>query len=381
MFTSPSVGRRSGRALFSAAVVIPIALGGVLAGTTQAQAAAGAPPGWTVVQTAVMPRTHTVTVALIAPQGTEPSFTVDDARASVTAAADYLAAETDGALTLASGGVDDWRRMPDDTPCSWSGALQDFASSQNGWTWGDRKHLTVMVPTGDPCPNWANGHQGDWFGSGGRTFQPGTDADTLVHELGHNMSLPHAFSIQCAAAWDFSTLGAGVPAGCDRQEYGNQLDVMGGAWWMFAPFASPQLDRLGMLPKRYEPQCGKARRITMNATGQGAAGRTAVSWLDPADPNARYWVDFRAVRDAQKYKYLIDSPWAFAPSRAGLQILRTDPNITFGTTVLARPGDTSDLRQLTAVNEKVSLHGGASVRLVSVAADGASGVVEVSVPC
>ncbi|OOB92048.1 hypothetical protein B0T42_02145 [Rathayibacter sp. VKM Ac-2630] len=318
-------------------------------------------------------------MALVAPQGTTPSFDTALARQSVESAGTFLSRETNGAVTVQVDRVVDWMYVDNDTPCSWAGTLQDWVQPRIGWQGGPGKHLVVMVPPGDPCPDWANGEQNWAVDAGGRSFVPGTDPSAVAHELGHNMSMFHSSSIGCDGGWDFSTLGAGVPANCYRTEYGNRLDVMGGAW-TFNPFPAATLDRIGMLPRRYEPTCGAVRTLNATSVGAAAQAREAISFADPRDPAARYWVDFRAQADANIYNYLHGTGLAFKPNRDGVQITRNDPNQWDAPTVLSRPYDGDDHRQLTAVNERVTLGGGAWVEYKGTASNG-EGVIDVFVPC
>jgi hypothetical protein len=343
------------------------------------RSAATAEPGWNVVERQVQPHTARVTVALVAPPGTQPNFSRNDAVWASNAAETFLERETGGKVDVIVEQVTDWMFPTDTSPCSWVGVWQDFAAQQLGWQGGAGRHLTVMVPSGDPCPGWANGEQGWGISAGGRTFQPGFDPSTLVHEWGHNMSQFHSASIGCDEGWDFSTLGAGVPENCWRTEYGNRLDVMGGAW-TFNPYPSPTLDRIGMLPRRYEPSCGSVRTMNVTSVGAGAENRESISFADPRDPNARYWVDFRARADANIYNYMHGSQWAFKPNRDGVQIMRNDPNVWGAPVVLSRPYDGDDHRQLTGVNERVTLGSGAWVEYKG-NTSGGEGIVDVFVPC
>ena len=91
-----------------------------------------APVGFDVVTRDVQPHTARVTIALVAPPGTQPNFSRDDAIASANAAAEFLARETDGALTVEIEQVTDWMSAPNDAPCSWESVWQDFAAHIRG---------------------------------------------------------------------------------------------------------------------------------------------------------------------------------------------------------------------------------------------------------
>jgi len=335
-------------------------LAGLLASPPAVADASTPPAGFDVIARDVLPHTARVTVALVAPPGTHPNFSRDDAVASANAAAEFLERETDGKLTVEIEQVTEWMPAPNDAPCSWESVWQDFAAQQLGWERGNGRHLTVMVPSGDPCPGWANGEQGWSVDAGGRTFQPGPDASTLAHEWGHNMSQAHAFSTACGSSWDFRAENGRTPEECDRQEYGNRLDNMGGSWTL-TPFSSPSLDRLGMLPTQLVPRCDATAVATVASAAAGARERGAISWESSAEPGVRYWVDYRDGDASAKYASLHVSEWAFTPGSSGLQILRTDPETPFGATVLERPGDASDWAQLVRADEAVTLTDGTRV--------------------
>lgn len=337
-----------------------LVLAGLLVAPPAVAEIADAPAGFDVVTRDVQPHTARVTIALVAPPGTQPNFSRDDAVASANAAAEFLSRETDGALTVEIEQVTDWMAAPNDAPCSWESVWRNFAAQQLGWERGNGRHLTVMVPYGDPCPGWANGEQGWSVDAGGRTFQPGPDASTLAHEWGHNMSQAHAFSTACTDTWDFRAVDGRTPADCDRQEYGNRLDNMGGSWTL-TPFSSPSLDRLGLLPTRFVPRCDTTATATVASVAAGARDRGAISWESSVEPGVRYWVDYRDGGASAKYAPLHVSGWAFTPGSSGLQILRTDPEVPFGATVLERPGDASDWAQLVRADEAVTLADGTRV--------------------
>lgn len=328
-------------------------------------AAEDAPAGWKVVERSVLTRTAEVTIAMVVPKGSTPSFDKAAAEQSLREVAAYYRGQTDGRMTIRHERTYDWMWSDTDTPCSWTGDLHQWASRKTGWWGGEGRHLVLMVPTNGSCPNWANGEQNWWVGAGGRTFQPGTSPELLMHELGHNFSLPHASSVQCDDTWDFSTrhTGADLPERCQRDEYGNMQDFMGGSWNLVEPINSAYLDKMQMLPRYYEPQCGAERRLTTTAIDDGAATRRVVSWTHPADPGVRYWADYR-------------SGW-----RAGVQVLRNDPQYGPGVTVLSRPSDTSDRRQLLKAGEQVALGGGVRLRLERIAADQRTADLSVFVPC
>ena len=354
------------RSRWAVSVGVALTLAGLLAPaaataspTIVPAALSAAPAGFDIVSQDVAPHTATVTVALVAPPGTTPNFSRDDAQRAAEQAAEYLRIETDGKVTVEIAQVTDWMFPTTESPCSWNGVWQDFAAAQLGWEPGPGRHLSVMVPEGAPCPDWANGDQGWSLTAGGRTFQPGFDSSTLAHEWGHNMSMAHAFSTACPT-WDFRATDGRTPGECERKEYGNRLDTLGGAWTL-TPLSSPSLDRIGVLPQKLVPRCGAPVTATTGSAADGAAGRGTITWESTVEPGVRYWVDYRDANASAKYAYLHVGYWAFTPGTSGLQILRTDPEVPFGATVLERPGDSSDGAQLVNAGERVTLTDGTVV--------------------
>ncbi|WP_285137501.1 hypothetical protein [Microbacterium sp. lyk4-40-TSB-66] len=324
-----------------------------------ANAATNAAPGFELVEKTVQPHSAVMTIALVAPPGTTPNFSREEAVRSADQAAQFLNADTDGELTVEIAQVSDWIFPTEEAPCSWTGVWLDAAANALGWQPGPGKHLTVMVPGGEPCPGWANGDQGASLTSGGRTFQPGTDSSTLVHEWGHNMSQAHAFSTACPT-WDFVATNGRTPAGCERKEYGNALDVMGDSW-VLTPFPSPALERIGMLPRRLTPACDAESTTTVDSVAAGAANRDAITWESSSEPGVRYWVDYHDGNQRGKYSYLYPGQSPVPPGVSGLQLLRTDPEVPIGTTVLERPGDPTPDAQLVRAGEAVTLTDGTVV--------------------
>lgn len=320
-------------------------------------------------------RDHLVTIALVAPAGTEPSFDADEARRSLELVDQFYDRETDGAIRFVLEEVQDWQHVDEPIDCTDTGGLHEWVRQKTGWQPGPARHLVIMVPPGEPCPGWANGEQPGDPDDGGGTFQPGPDPYFLAHELGHNLSLPHAFSIRCETGWDYP---AGVD--CPRDEYGNRTDMMGGAW-SFLPLSSPTLARLGVLRNVREPRCGDARTAVLDSLGAGPAGARTLTWTDPENPDARYWVQYSDRADSPSDSGASASSWEVERAVSGVQILRSNPDQPYGGDLLERPGDPTEANEFVRAGETVALNSAMTVHVDEIDEAARRATVTVSVPC
>ena len=364
-------------AVLSAVLAISAA---VLAGASPAVASpvrAEAGPGFVDVDVPARAdiRDHRVTIALLAPQGSEPSFAADEARRSLELVDEFYDRETNGAIRFELEQLLDWQSVDQPIGCSDTAGLHQWLRERIGWQGGAARHLVIMVPPGDPCPTWANGEQPGDPDDGGGTFQPGPDPYLLAHELGHNLSLAHASSIRCDTSWDYP---AGVE--CPRDEYGNRTDMMGGAW-SFLPLSSPTLARLGVLPNVREPVCGDARTAVLDSLGAGTPASRTLTWTDPENPDARYWVQYSDASDPVSGDGAWPSPWQAERTVSGVQILRSNPAQPYGGDLLERPGDTTEANEFVTAGETVALNSGMTVRVDEIDEIAHRATVTVTVPC
>ncbi|NQX03388.1 hypothetical protein HQQ82_01080 [Rathayibacter sp. VKM Ac-2856] len=315
---------------------------------------------------------HQVTIALVAPQGTTPSFAAEEARRSLELVDRFYDRETGGAVRFELERLIDWQVVDEPIGCSNTGGLHDWIARKTGWQPGPARHLVAMVPPGDPCPIWANGEQPGDPDDGGRTFQGGPDAILLAHELGHTLSLRHAASVSCDTTWD-------VPAGasCAREEYGNKTDLMGDSWY-FTPLSAPTLAQLGLLTGTRQPVCGAPRTAVLDTLGAGPGAPRALTWTDPQDAGIRYWAQYNDAADPSVDGGSYVSPWQTPREVSGVQILRS----TGGSPeLLQRPGDGSNGNEFALAGETVPLNTGMSLRVDAIDRTARTATVTVTVPC
>lgn len=86
-------------------------------------------------------------------------------------------------------------------------------------------HVVVLYPGFTGC-NW-----GGRAGLPGATVAASPEIEILVHELGHNIGLDHARTLDCAASDGWPT---SLGTRCGGQEYGDIFDVMGATFGSFS---------------------------------------------------------------------------------------------------------------------------------------------------
>ena len=219
-------------------------------------------------------------------------------------AGDYWVTESDGVVS----GVDvgEPRRFVSTVGASNAGCgLADSAATQQVWDEADDlfpgvdftagpDHLVVVLP--DECQLWGAlgmGTVGRSLASGGKVLvhaEPDSRLGTLVHELGHNVSLHHARARSCWSA---------QPTSCSSYEYGDLYDPMG--YGIGAPTAlnSAHRDVLGLMDAG-EAQtvalADGATTLTLSARlvpRSASDGRRTLAVVDPQTLD-RYYVDYRS---------------------------------------------------------------------------------------
>ena len=364
------------------AAVAAVALAGI-ALPAQAPAAAHADAAYTLEPAA--PRftaaTEEVTIVLVAPQGITPDFSRDDVITSMSQVDAYYAHETDGAIRVHVASITDWI-TPDDASvrCDDFDSVNRFALQESGFTPAANAHIMAVTPSSDGCLPTSNASEGQDVNEGGVVFMSKNDPATMAHELGHNMSLYHASSVQCST-WDLDA-SQGLPADCNRDEYGDDSDLMGVTPRTLVPFSAGTLDRLGLISNRVVPSCGDTRRIDLQTMSAGFDAQRIVSWADPVDPSVHYFVQYRDAVDGDEYLSVYPSPSRdYDVPASGVQISRTDPLHPEAASTLVRPDDGSSTHQRLVVGEVVPLQHDMSVSVVAMDEDAHVATVDVTVPC
>nr|WP_228495148.1 zinc-dependent metalloprotease family protein [Clavibacter sp. VKM Ac-2873] len=293
----------------------------------------------------------------------------------------YYAHETDGAIRVHVASITDWI-TPDDASvrCDDFDSVNAFALRESGFTPAANAHLMAVTPSANGCLPTSNASEGADVNEGGIVFMSKDDPATFAHELGHNMSLYHASSVQCPT-WDLDA-SQGVPADCHRDEYGDDSDLMGVTPRTLVPFSAGTLDRLGLISHRVVPACGGARRIELQTMSAGFDAQRIVSWADPVDPSVQYFLQYRDAVDGDEYMSVYPSPSRdYDVPASGVQISRTDPLHPEAASTLVRPDDGSSAHQRLAAGDVVPLQHGMSVSVVAMDEDAHVATVDVSVPC
>lgn len=163
------------------------------------------------------------------------------------------------------------------------------AAGLSTWT----TNITVILPENRLC-RW-----------GGLGYMPGfttwinvIDLMIIIHELGHNMGLPHAN--MC-----FSNETVSVNSTCKEKEYGDPTDPMGSAWNVDRiSFGAEYLTKIGWLPQSQQTTwSGTTTTYTLSpidiTNGPGLRG-IRINARGSLDTNAPgdYWLQYRAFGES-----------------------------------------------------------------------------------
>jgi hypothetical protein len=173
-------------------------------------------------------------------------------------------------------------------------AMETAAKSAVGaaalMTWAT--NITIILPENSGC----------WWG--GLGYMPGfvtwinsINIKVMIHELGHNMRLPHANT--CFQKETLSLVNT-----CNESEYGDPTDPMGMAWSVDRySFGAEFLTRIGWLPqsqqKTWTGTTASYTLVPLDDTSSGGLrgirinGRGSLDSTSPGD----YWLQFRAFSE------------------------------------------------------------------------------------
>lgn len=264
---------------------------------------------------------HHITAVLYSPPGTTPDgATTSSVAARVAAVAAFYRQESGGAVDLVLDRVVGW--TAGSYGCDRLSAMFNDAARRARYVGGPDRHLALVLPD-SAAAHCASGTAtvGGSLHSGG-FLQVTDDAwKVLAHEVGHNLSLEHATSLtRCTAA---DPVGVGTAAGCTRNEYGDGLDVMGGAW-SGGHLDAYEREQLGLTPAVAVLARPGDRQVQLAATDVALTaglphGSSCAARVTGPD-GVSYWLEYRtpAGRDA-------DFARAYPRFLWGVRILKADP--------------------------------------------------------
>jgi hypothetical protein len=300
--------------------------------------------------------TNQVTVAMVAPAGSDPKGDGTTLGQVVSVLTDRVAPfwseQSGGAITLGIASTHDW--APATVDCSKPGLLWDEVAARVEFEPGPGKHLLVYVGRAAGC-EYALAEVGTAPSSGGRLYVSDTSATAMSHEFGHNFGLGHSSAHQC----DGTVEGTVEGGSCRTVAYRDYYDVMGVSWSQTGTLNAAQAELLGVLPEAQQQTLsvwGSATTTTL-APLSGRAGTRALRLTD-AD-GVDYWLEYRTATDRDS--------WLAAPAnRFGLEsgvLLRRagglpDTSVLLDGTPTAAAGWSGDYRAALPVGAAVPVSGG-----------------------
>lgn len=328
-----------------------------------------------VNQTPSTAATHRIYVVLVSPNNlSTPSSlrpTAANVAASVAHADDYWSEQSEGTIGFEVAGTVPWYKSSYSCKTdSGSTALWNQAAAKAktaiGYSATKNNHLVLVFPSDIDCDGgiglgtigWSVNDGGlSWVmgdGSGRTTATPAGDSGlgkmekaTLVHELGHNLSLGHATWIDCSSSQP--NPGFNGLSGCTRKNYGDITDVMGfgDVGYDGGALSSAQAIRSSIWPNT---AWTTAPQGTNSYVLNDVASNSGLRSVVVQDTNGvNYFIEYRnfADEDAQYSGYGCDAD-ACVAATGGVRVLRLEnadlhPGDAGITGMLGFPGDDSFL--------------------------------------
>jgi hypothetical protein len=295
--------------------------------------------------------TNEVTVAMVAPAGSDPKGDGTTLEQVVSAVDDRVAPfwseQSDGAISLGVTATHDWAAAT--VNCDKPGLLWDEVAARVKFVPGPGKHLLVHVSRDAGC-GYALAEVGTSASSGGRLYVTDTSPSAIAHEFGHNFGLGHSSAQQCD--------GAVEGGSCRTVAYRDYYDVMGVSWSQTGTLNAAQAALLDVLPEGQQQSLsvwGSATTATLTPLS-GRTGTRALRLTDAAGVD--YWLEYRAAtrRDG----------WLAAPANrfgleAGVLLRRSgglpDTSVLLDATPSAASGWDGDYRATLPVGVPVPVSG------------------------
>lgn len=330
------------------------------------------------------PATRHLFVAIVTPKGwpTPNNVTPAEIGAQVANASTYWSTVTSGGVTLDVATIA--------TPytsafgCANPTGLFNEAAAKTGFRGAANTSVVVVLPTmisQDPTSSCAYGlgTVGANVNDSGMLYVSDKVFPVLAHELGHNMSLRHADTLECPSASDSASDGTNwTGSGCKEVPYGDGDDVMAASRPDYAPFlSSPQSLRTGLLPASAVAtiSSGGTQSVTLSTLGS-RSGVRAAAVVDPMN-QVTYYVEYREATAP-------DTPHIYGDA-LGVRVLRFSSHGTTspaGDTVLLDPTPTpapsNDRDATLQVGRTFTSYSGA-VHVTTMSATAASATVSITV--
>ena len=162
------------------------------------------------------------------------------------------------------------------------GTYADTAATDVGFT-GTYQNRFYVMPANAACGGWAGLA---YIGYPYKAWSNGyNQLSVYAHELGHNFTLYHAASLQCAG-------GASIGGSCTSTEYGDPFDVMGSISSMH--FNATQKAKLNWIPASSVKTHGSGfQQYTLDALEISSGTAYAVKIPIATNSNRTYWIEYR----------------------------------------------------------------------------------------
>jgi hypothetical protein len=301
------------------------------------------------------PATRQLFVAVVTPKGWPTAKAVTPAQITyqVDRTSNYWSTVSSSGLTMSVASI----AAPYNSAytCSDPWGLWAEAALATRFKHDPNTSLVVELPPGASGCSYGLGTLGANVNDEGMVYVSDNVFPVLAHELGHNMSLKHANTLECPSASDSPYGESGwTGASCSEVPYDDGTDVMAASLRGSAPFlSSPQSLRTGILPASAATVISTfgTTTLTLNALGT-RSGIRAAEIVDPTT-DVTYYVEYRTATAP-------DTP-NIGGDAVGVRILRFNPDPDpdkGGTTVLLDPTPTAN----PAIDKDIdaTLHAGAT---------------------